>query len=111
MGKTIQESSRRLAAVANRPAACAPQSAESGRGQRPAATVFLFPDLENAGKMDVQLEANVENQNRTKCGKNDAGGMKSFVCRVRKHVGNRAADDRSGLIRLLGATARHVVER
>ena len=27
VGKTIQESSRRLAAVANRPAACAPQSA------------------------------------------------------------------------------------
>ena len=44
--------------------------------------------------MDIQLDANVENQDRAKGGKNEAGGMKSFVCRVRKHVGNRAADDR-----------------
>jgi hypothetical protein len=58
------------------------------------ATVFLLPALENAGKMDIQLDANVENQDRAKCGKNEAGWMKSFVCRVRKHVGNRAADDR-----------------
>ena len=45
--------------------------------------------------MVVQLNANEENQDRAKCGKNEARGMKSFVCRVRKHVGNRAADDRS----------------
>jgi hypothetical protein len=44
--------------------------------------------------MDIQLDANVENQDRAKCGKNEAGGMKSFGCRVREHVGNRAADDR-----------------
>jgi len=44
--------------------------------------------------MDVQLKANVEKQDRAKCGKNDSGGMKSSGCR-RKHVGNRAADDRS----------------
>ncbi len=51
--------------------------------------------LENAGKTNVQLNANVEDQDRAKCGKNEAGGMKSSGCRVRKHVGNRAADDRS----------------
>ena len=45
--------------------------------------------------MDIQLEANVENQDRAKGGKNEAGGMKSSGCRVRKHVGNRAANDRS----------------
>ena len=44
--------------------------------------------------MDVQLDANVEDQNRTECGKNEAGGMKSSG-RGRKHVRNRAADDRS----------------
>ena len=43
----------------------------------------------------MQLEAKVENQDRAKRGKNDAGGMKSFVCRVREYVGDRAADDRS----------------
>ena len=53
------------------------------------------PDLENAGKMDVQLNANVENQDRAKCRKNEAGGMKSSGYRARKHVGNGAADDRS----------------
>ena len=44
--------------------------------------------------MDIQPDANVENQDRAKCGKNEAGGMKSSSCRVRKHVRNRAADDR-----------------
>ncbi len=58
---------------------------------------YSFPPsrLKNAGKMDIQLEANVEDQDRAKCGKNEAGGMKPPGCRVRKHVGNRAADDRS----------------
>ena len=51
--------------------------------------------LENAGKTNVQLNANVEDQDRAKRGKNEAGGMKSSGCRGRKHVGNRAADDRS----------------
>ena len=45
--------------------------------------------------MDIQLDANVENQDRAKGGKNETGGMISFVCRARKHVGNAAADDRS----------------
>jgi len=45
--------------------------------------------------MDIQLDANEENQDRAKSGKNEAGGMKSSGCRGRKHVGNRAADDRS----------------
>ena len=44
--------------------------------------------------MDVQFETNVEDQDRPKCGKNEAGGMKSSGCRVRKHVSNGAADDR-----------------
>jgi len=45
--------------------------------------------------MDVQLNANVEDQDRTECGKNEAGRMKSSGYWVRKHVGNGAADDRS----------------
>ena len=45
--------------------------------------------------MNVQFKADVENQDRAQCGKNEAGGMISFVCRARKHVGNAAADDRS----------------
>ena len=45
--------------------------------------------------MDVQLNANVEDQDRTECGKNEAGRMKSSGYRVRKHVSNGAADDRS----------------
>src|SRR5579864_2785699 len=47
------------------------------------------------GKMNFQLIANEENQDRTQCRKNEAGGMISFVFRTRKHVGDRAADDRS----------------
>jgi hypothetical protein len=45
--------------------------------------------------MKVQLIANEKNQDRAQCGKNEAGGMISFVCRARKHVGNAAAEDRS----------------
>ena len=55
---------------------------------------FPLSTLENPGETDIQLKANVENQDRTKCGKNEAGGMKSSGCRARKHVRNRAADDR-----------------
>jgi hypothetical protein len=67
---------------------------DPGGGQNRRLQIFL-PDLENAGETDIQLKANVEKQDRAKCGKNEAGGMKSSGCRVRKHVGNRAADDRS----------------
>ncbi len=69
-------------------------STPRGRGQRPTATVLPLSGLENAGKTDVQLKANVEKQDRAKRGKNDSGGMKSSGWR-RKQVGNRAADDRS----------------
>jgi hypothetical protein len=44
------------------------------------------------GKMNVQFIANVENQDRARCGQNEAGGMISFVCRARKHVANAVAD-------------------
>jgi hypothetical protein len=46
-------------------------------------------------KTNPQLIANEENQNRAQRGKNEAGGMVSFVCRARKHVANAATDDRS----------------
>ena len=59
------------------------------------ATVFPLSGLENPGETDIQLNANVENQDRAECGKNESGGMKSSGCRVRKHVGNGPADDRS----------------
>jgi hypothetical protein len=36
--------------------------------------------------MNVQLIANEENQDRTQCGKNQAGGVKAIVCGARKHV-------------------------
>ena len=45
--------------------------------------------------MNLQLIADVENQDRAQCGKNEAGGMISFVFRARKHVSNGAAEDRS----------------
>lgn len=45
--------------------------------------------------MNLELIANEENQYRAECGKNEAGGMESRVCRARKHVANAAADDRS----------------
>ena len=47
------------------------------------------------GKMNLQLIANEENQDRAQCGKNEASRMVPFVCRARKHVANAAADDRS----------------
>jgi hypothetical protein len=49
----------------------------------------------NLGKMNLQLVANEENQDRAQCGKNEASRMVPFVCRARKHVANAAADDRS----------------
>jgi len=45
--------------------------------------------------MDVQLKANVEDEDRAECGKNEAGRMKSSGYWARKHVRNGAADDRS----------------
>jgi hypothetical protein len=45
--------------------------------------------------MNVQLIANKKNQHRAQGGKNEAGGMISFVCRARKHVRNAAAEDAS----------------
>ena len=58
---------------------------------------YRFPvsSFDDAGEMDVQLNANVEEEDRAKSGKDEAGGMKSSGYRVRKHVGDRAADDRS----------------
>jgi len=47
----------------------------------------------DVGKANLQLIANEENQDRAECGKNETGGMISFVCRTRKHVGYGAADD------------------
>ena len=47
----------------------------------------------DVGKANLQLIANEENQDRAECGKNETGGMISFVCRTRKHVGHGAADD------------------
>jgi len=44
--------------------------------------------------MDVQLEADEEDEDRAECGKDDTGGMKSSA-RRRKHVGNSSTDDRS----------------
>jgi len=65
------------------------------------------PPLENAGKTDVQLKANVEEEDRAECGKNDTGGMKSSG-RRRKHVGNSSADDRSDYAERDGPENRHV---
>jgi hypothetical protein len=70
----------------------------SPRRDRPVGIRRLVVDeLEriDLGKMNFQLIANEENQDRAQCGKNEAGGMISFVRRARKHVGNAAADDRS----------------
>jgi hypothetical protein len=55
-----------------------------------------FDELERVdlGKMNLQLIANEENQDRTQRGKNEASGMISFICRARKHVGNGTAEDR-----------------
>jgi len=55
----------------------------------------------------VQLKANVEEEDRAECGKNDTGGMKSSG-RRRKHVGNSAADDRSDDAERDGPKNRHV---
>src|SRR5208337_2668371 len=47
------------------------------------------------GEPNLQLIANVENQDRAQCGKNEAGGMISVVPRARKHVGKGAPEDGS----------------
>jgi hypothetical protein len=45
--------------------------------------------------MNVQLIANEENHDSAQCGKNQARGMISPICRARKHVGNGTPEDRS----------------
>jgi len=45
--------------------------------------------------MNVQFVANEENQNRAQRGKNESGGMKSFVPRAQEHMGKSAAEERS----------------
>lgn len=47
------------------------------------------------GKMNIQLKANVENEDGAERGQNEAGGMIAFICGAGKHVGNAAAEDRS----------------
>ena len=58
-------------------------------------TVLSECEVSDHGKMNVQLKANEENQDRAQCGKDEPGGMISAVCRARQQVGNGAADDRS----------------
>jgi hypothetical protein len=45
--------------------------------------------------MNPQLITNEEDQDRAQRGKNETGGMISFVCRARKHVANAATDYRA----------------
>jgi hypothetical protein len=45
--------------------------------------------------MNLQLIADVENQDRAQRRENEAGGMISFISGARKHVSNGAAEDRS----------------
>ena len=52
--------------------------------------VCLESDLR---KMDIQLVASIENQDRAQRGKNQASRMVPFVRRARKHVANAATDD------------------
>jgi hypothetical protein len=78
---------------------------EGNRGQPPTPRLrrakgdngyrFGFWLFDDAGKMDVQLNANVKNQDRAERRKNETGRMKSSGYRACKHVCNSAADDRS----------------
>ncbi len=45
--------------------------------------------------MDIQPVADVENEDRSQRGKDDAGRMKAFVGRARKHMSDGAANDRA----------------
>jgi hypothetical protein len=59
---------------------------------------WLFPEcrrLPNHGKMNLQFVADEQNQDRTQRGKNESGGVISFVFRAQKHVGKSAAEERS----------------
>ena len=58
--------------------------------------------------MNLQFVADKENQDRAECGKNEAGRMVSCVCRPRKHVRDRAADDRSNYPKHNRPENRHV---
>jgi hypothetical protein len=77
-----------------RPAVRSKQNLLAERSQA-ARDVTSLSGYEDVGKMNVQLIANEENQDRAQCGENDAGGMISAVCWAPKQVGNGAADDRS----------------
>src|ERR1700730_5394793 len=88
--------------AASRPSVRGATPVAKGAAGQPSAnrtTQWKDPAIElewvDGGKMNLQLIANEENQDRAQCGKNEAGGMILFVCRARKHVGNAAADDRS----------------
>src|ERR1700731_234948 len=69
----------------------------SPRRRRPPGMRGAADELERVdlGKMNLQLRANEENQDRAQGGKNEAGGMIAFIGRARKHVANAAAEDRS----------------
>ena len=60
-------------------------------------TKLAVDELERVdlGKMNLQLVANEENQDRAQGGENEAGRMISFVSRAREHVSHATADDRS----------------
>ena len=82
----------------------APRFRVERRRQRHRRAVGVRPNREavtrfalrlDMGKMDIQLIANEEKQDRAEGGKNEAGGMITFVSRARKHVGNGAADNRA----------------
>jgi len=45
--------------------------------------------------MNLQLEANEEDQDRPQCGENEACGMVAFVFRAQQHVADAATQDRS----------------
>jgi len=58
--------------------------------------------------MDLELEANKENQDRAEYGNNQAGGMIAFVGGAGKHVGKAAAEDRSDDAEHDGPEDRHM---
>jgi len=49
----------------------------------------------NVGKVDLQLVANEEEQDRAQGREDDAGRMETGIGRPHEHVGDGAADDRS----------------
>ena len=47
----------------------------------------------NPWKMDLELEANVQNQNRSKRRKDESSRMKAFIGRAAEYVGNGTANN------------------